>query len=219
MERLDALAERFRAAAREFAQALQRCEGEVENWRWASGDLYNLRPYHFECSGHARGRWLKTPPDLTKPNTSPSHYGLNAQGDPVVERRYFWGSSGLYERLLFIREPDYWEELHFDGAKKWPVLSDIQRVEVSDGRPVSAAWYSQHQKGFEDYTYNDERLVRVDGTWSNQPFGPNRLLKAHWELTYDAGGDLATVTIHYEPTLGHPGGSLPVYPRRRKSAG
>jgi len=216
MEQLDALADRFRAAGREFEKTLQRCEEEAESWRWASSDLYNLRPYEYERSGHARGRWLKKPPDLTKPNASPSHYGLNAQGDPVVERRYFWGSSGLYERLLFVRKPDYWEELHFDGAKKWPVLMDLERVEVREGRPVSAAWYAKHQKGYEEYTYEGERLVRADAVWSNQPFSPKQLLKAHWDLTYAETGELATITIHYEPTPGHPGGSFPAYPRARK---
>jgi len=89
IERLETLAECFRAADREFDPIQQHCEAQVESWRWATADLYNLRPYRFERSGHSRGRWLKQPPDLMKGLASPSHYGLNGQGQPVVERRYF----------------------------------------------------------------------------------------------------------------------------------
>lgn len=216
MERLEILAERFRTTGRKFEQHLQRCEGEVESWRWASRDLYDLRPYEYERSGHTRGRWLKSPPDLSKPRAAPSHYGLNAEGEPVVERRYFWGSNGLYERLLFLREPDHWEELHFEGAKKWPVLTNICRVDRHERRPVLASWYANHQKGFEEYTYAGDQLVRVDATWSNQPFGPRRLLIAHWDLTYDEAGKLASITLTYEKTEGHPGGTFPCYPGRGK---
>lgn len=83
----------------DFEQLKSETESQVAEWFWATSDLYSPEPFHYESNNWARGRKLKEAPAKKAHH---HYYGLNAQGEIIVERQYTSFEQYFYE-LFFIR--------------------------------------------------------------------------------------------------------------------
>jgi hypothetical protein len=205
----------FNQAAKEYELRRAEAERQVVEWRWASRDLFSLRPLEHRRRGLAPGRYLKKEP---LDNADRCHIGHDALGRVVIERAAPWGvkSDGSYRDETFVRyEKGSAESAQYTHhAGKGMPLSMFTRLILADGVPKSCGWYSSHQKGFENYTYRDGRLVEADQLWCNNLLREDNMRSAVDVCEYDADGELVLVTITYRKVGGHSGGTYTAYKKK-----
>jgi hypothetical protein len=89
--------EHFSKAA--FEQLKTETESQVTAWFWATSDLYHPEPFYYESNNWSIGRKLKGEPGKKAEHY---HYGLNIQGEIIVERQYTSFEQYYYE-TFYIR--------------------------------------------------------------------------------------------------------------------
>jgi len=57
---------RFRHLDEEYSFLKQKCERSVITWKWATGNLYDPRPFWYERNRRKPGRLLKSAPVLAE---------------------------------------------------------------------------------------------------------------------------------------------------------
>jgi hypothetical protein len=205
---------RFQELPSRYRSLRQACEANVVSWRWASDDLYDPRPLHFETHGYKKGRLLKQPP---KKPASKIEYGFGADGLIHVARQHI-RFDGYPDRLWFyetfyVRGKDEIEVTHFDyHPDKDPIFYGIGRYE--DGRMRHWRVRAREGIGRDTYTWEGEKVVRIECEHApvEKGAGSGPLVQVRqYEICYDAAGDIQEILSHQH----HPREVTEVVYRRR----
>lgn len=161
--------------AKEFAEVRARCLPMVTKWRWATDEVFALQPYWFERSRRKPGRWLNAEP---KDRAGKYEYGLDSEGRIVVER-YWLANRGYHRVKPYVDMETVWEYganevvghtwvgRRHDGVRYLPAFGVFSSQRLDHGRPLTYEQYRARGERIvsywrEQYTYDKERLARVD---------------------------------------------------------
>lgn len=187
---------RFHEMPGRYRSLRQACEANVVSWRWASDDVYDPRPLHFETHGYKKGRLLKQPP--RKPDNK-FEYGLGADGLIHVARQQV-RFDGYPDRLWFyetfyVRGKDEIEVLHFDyHPDKVPIFYGVGTYEDERMR----YWRVRAREGIgrDTYTWDGEKVLRVDCEHAPVEKGARSgplVQVRQYEIRYDASGEIQEI--------------------------
>ena len=178
----------------DFEQLKSETESQVATWFWATSDLYNPEPFHYESNNWARGRKLKEEPEKKAQH---HHYGLNAQGEIIVERQYTSFESYFYE-LFFIRTHDTITRYRFSYDEK--EIEQISRFYFQQDQLTQHITVADNQCKCDYATYHydsHQKLIEKKCHLEFEDFETDR----NHEYKYDQFGLLETITENQESVI------------------
>lgn len=152
---------RFRHLDEEYSFLKQKCEGNVTTWKWATGGLYDPRPFWYERNRWKPGRFLKSTP--SRPNGK-YEYGYDAAENLLVERQHVssnYPDRCWYYETFHVRAGDVVESAHFEyHPDKRPIY--LARSTYQGDRLI--LWESRAQRGStrERYHWDDRHVNRIE---------------------------------------------------------
>lgn len=201
---MQTLAKRFQTAATEYKQLKATAEKQVESWRWATWQKYELFPLYNLRKRFGSGRWLKGPP--AKKNGAFNH-GFDAAGKVVAIRQGVEFKGQHYE-TFYDYQDEMIEEVKFDYSRE-KTLIHVQRIHCKKGRPVLGESLAKHGYYSEKYVYRGNQLTRIDLMYP--PKNP-----ATVDLTYDDLGRLESVVERYPADKDGPARKFNLFQRPQK---
>lgn len=178
----------------DFEQLKVETESQVALWFWATSDLYNPEPFYYESNNWARGRKLKGEPAKKAEH---HHYGLNAQGEIIVERQYTSFEQYFYE-LFFIRTHDTITRYRFSYDNK--EIEQISRFYYEQNQLTQHITVADNQCkcDYAVYYYNsNQKLIEKKCHLEFDDFETDR----NHEYKYDQFGLLETITENRESII------------------
>jgi len=148
------LVEHYLSAQKEWTDLRCACESVAVEWRWATGMKNHLSLLSNERrrGGVTSPRWLKNKP---KKLVQQCEHGFDSSGRIVMMR------EGLGIEVFISYKDNHNTAVQVASAVGGKQVGMVYRQEIIDDLPISCAWYSSHQRGFEVYEYEDKRLTSV----------------------------------------------------------
>ncbi|AMP98816.1 hypothetical protein AY601_1909 [Pedobacter cryoconitis] len=137
-----------------FEQLKIETERQVTTWFWATSDLYNPEPFHYESNHWTRGRKLKAEPEKKAEHCQ---YGLNNQGEIIVERQYtsfeqyfyqtfYVRTQGMIIRYRFSYEEQEIESISMFYEEQGQLTKHITVADTQCKCDYATYYYNQNQK-------------------------------------------------------------------------
>lgn len=178
----------------DFEQLKSETENQVAVWFWATSDLYNPEPFHYESNNWSKGRKLKAAP-AKKANHH--HYGLNEAGEIIVERQYTSFEQYFYE-TFFIRTQNTITRYRFSYDDQ--EIESISEFYEEQGQLIKHITVADSQCicDHADYHYDShQKLIEKKCHLEFDNFETNR----DHQYKYDQFGLLETITENQERVI------------------
>lgn len=178
----------------DFEQLKVETESQVTAWFWATSDLYNPEPFHYESNNWSIGRKLKEAPEK---KANHFHYGLNIQGEIIVERQFPSFEQYFYE-TFFVRTQDAITRYRFSYDDK--EIEGISRFYQEQGQLTEHITVSDTQCkcDYANYHYDhNQKLIEKKCHLEFDDFETDR----NYEYKYDQFGLLETIIENQEQII------------------
>jgi len=205
----------FRRARREYPRRKKAAFARVVRWEWASRADRSPQPFYFERQGIPRGRRLRGEPKRFKKDVG---YGLDAQGDVAVERVFVGMTSDgrpWFQEVFYERHESSLERIHYHPIPREKVVGvvEVARATFEGDRIVSWAAGTDAEASYEEYSYEDGRIVRIDRTSGQRRRGKkttddHETLQVRWGrgkvVQIRERGSVGSRTLYKRPENGEP---------------
>lgn len=184
--------EHFSKAA--FEKLKTETESQVTAWFWATSDLYHPEPFYYESNNWSIGRKLKGEPGKKAEHY---HYGLNIQGEIIVEKQYTSFEQYYYE-TFYIRTQGVITRYSFSYEER-----EIESISVfyeERGQLTKHITVTDTQCKCDYATYHyDQNQKLAEKKWHLE-FDDFETDRNH-EYKYDQFGLLETITENQEQVI------------------